>query len=339
MQPSMSRRSALLSFAGAACVGLAACARAPVAVLDPLPSWNDGAAKRAVLHFAEAVGGADGMPADERIAVFDNDGTLWTEQPIYIEAQFTLDRARQMLRDEPSLAANPPFAALASAGDGMPSLDAQALGALAMATHANNEPEAMEAQVRTWLETARHPRFGVPYTQCIYQPMLEVLRLLRSRQFKTFIVSGGGVDFIRAFAEATYGVPPEQVIGSSGGYHYEMRGGAGVVMKTPEPGSVDDGAGKPQNIALHIGRRPLAAFGNSDGDLEMLQYVSTGSGARLALLVHHDDASREYAYDRNSEVGRLSVALDEAAQRGWTVVSMKEDWRTIFPPAPRGPGI
>jgi phosphoserine phosphatase len=338
----MSRRTASLSLAAAALAPgalLSSCSR-PMAVLDPLPSWNEGAAKRAVLDFVEAVASDDGaasIPSDERIAVFDNDGTLWVEQPIYVEAAFTLDSARRMLRDSPSLAASPAFAAVAAAGERAPALSRQDLGALVAATHGGAEPDEMEARVRDWLATARHPRFDLPYTQCIYQPMLEVLRLLRSRQFKTFIVSGGGVDFMRAFAGATYGVPPEQVIGSSGGYRYQMRDGVGVVVKTPELGSIDDHAGKPENIALHIGRRPIAAFGNSDGDLEMLQYASTGPGRRLAVLIHHDDEHREYAYDRQSEIGALSAALDEGRRRGWTVVSMHNDWRRVFGEAPHAP--
>jgi phosphoserine phosphatase len=251
---------------------------------------------------------------------------------------FTLDRARQMLRDNPSIAAEAPFAALAAAGEDVAALGARDLAGLALATHSGSDADTFQTAVREWLATARHPRFERPYTQCIYEPMLDVLRLLRSRGFKTYVVSGGGVDFMRAFAQATYGVPPEQVIGSSGRYRFEMRDGVAAVIKTPELGAVDDHAGKPQNIALHIGRRPLAAFGNSDGDLEMLQYASTGPGRRLAVLVHHDDAHREYAYDRGSPVGALSAALDEAASRHWVVVSMRSDWRTIFPDAPRSPG-
>jgi phosphoglycolate phosphatase-like HAD superfamily hydrolase len=329
---------ALTALAGATLSPLLSSCSRPVAVLDPLPSWNEGPAKRAILEFADAIAGDSGVPAEERIAVFDNDGTLWAEQPLYIEAMFTLDQARRMLRDEPSLAANAPFSALAAAGDNVSALSQRDLATLVLATHSGGDAEAFQNTVREWLATARHPRFDRPFTQCVYQPMLEVLRHLRNRQFKTFIVSGGGVDFMRAFAQATYGVPPEQVIGSSGQYRFEMRDGVGAVVKTPEAGSVDDHAGKPQNIALHLGRRPLAAFGNSDGDLEMLQYTSTGPGRRLAVLVHHDDAHREYAYDHESQIGMLSAALEEAQRRNWVVVSMRNDWRRIFPDAPRAPG-
>ena len=323
----LSRRTALCGLAVAA----ASCARATTSDRDPLPSWNDAAAKRAILSFvAAAIGeGRDGVLPEERIAVFDNDGTLWVEAPAYVEAIFTLDQARRMLGEDPLLAQQPAFAALTA--NGGQALSQEQIGALVAATHSGRDQEAFEDRVRIWLANARHPRFGRPFTQCIYQPMLEVLQHLRANGFKTYIVTGGGADFVRAFAAETCGVPPEQVIGSSARYRFEMRNGVAAVVKEPELGSIDDRAGKPQNIALHIGRRPLAAFGNSDGDLEMLQYTATGRGERLAVLVHHDDGVREYAYDRNSEVGALSAALDEGARAGWTIVSMKNDWRTVFP--------
>jgi phosphoserine phosphatase len=275
--------------------------------------------------------GLDFVEPSERIATFDNDGTLWVSHPIYTEFAFTIDRAREMLARNPSLASRAPFNALAAAKEAPFSLSKDEAVALLAATHSGMTQDEFERIVNGWLATARHPRFQRPYTQCVYQPMLEVLTLLRANGFKTFIVSGGGVDFMRAFAERTYGVPPEQVIGSSEQGKYELRRGVGVVIKEPRLGSIDDKAGKPQNIALHIGRRPIAAFGNSDGDQQMLEYASTGAGRRLALLVHHDDAQREYAYDRDSRIGRLSSALGEARTRGWTVVSMRHDWRTIFP--------
>jgi phosphoserine phosphatase len=268
----------------------------------------------------------------ERIAVFDNDGTLWVEQPIYTEFVFVLDRAREMVAGQPRLARRAPFNVLPSASGAWPSsLTKEQAIALLAATHTGITQEDFENIVNNWIGGARHPRFGRPYTQCVYQPMLEALQFLRANGFKTFIVSGGGIDFMRAFAERVYGVPPEQVIGSSAQARYELREGIGTIMKVPKLGSIDDKEGKPVNIALHIGRRPIAAFGNSDGDQAMLQYVTTGSGRRFGLIVHHDDADREYAYDRNSKVGRLSSALDEARTRGWTIASMRNDWRTIFP--------
>ena len=298
-----------------------------------LPSWNDGRAREAVLDFISAVttnGGPDYVAPDERIAVFDNDGTLWIEQPLYVEFVFVLDRARQMMANDPSLATKPPFKALVE-GDVSKLTEADIAGLMA-ATHSGMTAEVFARTVRSWLASAVHPRFKRPYTSCVYQPMLELLAYLRSQGFKTFIVSGGGVDFMRAFAEASYGVPPEQVIGSSGQGSYVVEDGVAQVRKEPKLGSIDDKAGKPINIALHIGRRPIAAFGNSDGDLHMLKYVATGDRRRFALLVHHDDDVREYAYDRESKVGMLSAALDEAHTHGWTVVSMREDWKDIFPP-------
>jgi hypothetical protein len=329
---------------GVASVGLAACARNdPIAADDqadrsrqddPLPSWNDGATKRSLLNFVAAVTteGSEYVQPSERIAVFDNDGTLWVEQPIYAEFVFVLDRAREMIAGQPALARRAPFNALPSASAAWPSsLTREQAIALLAATHSGITQEDFENIVNNWIGAARHPRFGRPYTQCVYQPMLEALQFLRANGFKTFIVSGGGIDFIRAFAERVYGVPPEQVIGSSGQARYELREGIGTIMKAPKLGSIDDKEGKPVNIALHIGRRPVAAFGNSDGDQDMLQYVTTGSGRRFGLIVHHDDADREYAYDRDSRIGRLSTALDEARTRGWTIASMRNDWRTIFP--------
>jgi phosphoserine phosphatase len=300
-----------------------------------LPSWNDGKPRDAILDFVSDVtnnGGPDYVAPEERIAVFDNDGTLWVEQPLYVEFMFVLDRAKQMMANDPGLASKPPFKALADADGDVSKLSETDFMGLLAATHSGMTAEAFTRTVRSWLASAMHPRFKRPYTSCVYQPMLELLAYLRDKGFKTFIVSGGGVDFMRAFAEATYGVPPEQVIGSSGQGGYLVQNGVAQVVKEPKLGSVDDKAGKPINIALHIGRRPIAAFGNSDGDLHMLKYVSTGDRRRFALIVHHDDEVREYAYDRDSKVGTLSAALDEAHARGWTVVSMREDWKDIFPP-------
>jgi phosphoserine phosphatase len=300
-----------------------------------LPSWNDGAAREAILDFVSDVtnnGGPHYVAPEERIAVVDNDGTLWVEQPVYVEFVFVLDRARQMMASDPGLAGKPPFKALADAGEDVSRLTEADMAGLLAATHSGMTAEAFARTVRSWLAGAVHPKFKRPYTSCVYQPMLELLVYLRDKGFKTFIVSGGGVDFMRAFAEAAYGVPPDQVIGSSGQGRYVVEDGVAQVMKEPKLGSIDDKAGKPVNIALHIGRRPIAAFGNSDGDLHMLKYVSTGDRRRFALIVHHDDEVREYAYDRGSKVGALSAALDEARAHGWTVVSMREDWKDIFPP-------
>jgi phosphoserine phosphatase len=328
--PALSRRTAL-SLAAAAPAVITGCTP-EAARAAGLSSWKEGASKRAITDFVAAVttDGPDFVAPDERIAVFDNDGTLWVEQPVYTEFVFVLDRAAEKLEADPQLAQQPGFAELAAAGQGKPDLGKEQLAALLAATHSGMTPEAFNRDVQAWVEKARHPRFERAYTACVYQPMLELLDYLRANGFKTFIVSGGGVDFMRAFSGPTYGVPPEQVIGSSGQGRFVLDGDVAVVVKEPKLGSVDDREGKPVNIALHIGRRPIAAFGNSDGDLAMLQYVATGTGRRLALIVHHDDADREYAYDRESKVGTLSAALDEAARRGWPVVSMRNDWARVL---------
>ena len=318
----------------AACaVTLASCA--PATESDHLPSWNDGAAKANILTFVQQVTdptNAAFVPIPERIAVFDNDGTLWAEQPMYFQLAFALDRVRAMAPEHPDWSTQAPFAALLS-GDG------EALNALTMhdlleiisATHSGMTVETFQTVVADWLATARHPRFDRPYTDLAYQPMLELLDYLRANEFKTFIVSGGGIDFMRVFTEQVYGIPPEQTVGSMGKLAFEMREGRPVLVKQPGVDFIDDKEGKPIGIARFIGRRPIAAFGNSDGDLQMLQYTAAGPGAQFLLYVHHDDPEREWAYDRESHIGRLDVGLDEAAQRGWTVVSMKDDWRRVFP--------
>ena len=339
-------RRQLAVLLGASGLALAACSRPdePLIVTappmpatgpaaTPLASWNDGASKQAILDFVAAVTakGPGFVAPAERIAVFDNDGTLWCEQPVYVEFAFVIDRAKDMMAAQSDLAKKTPFKALAaSAGDPRKLTETDLAGLLA-ATHSGMTAEEFTSIVLAWLAKARHPKFNRPYTACIYQPMLEVMDLLREKKFKVFIVSGGGVDFMRAFAEQTYGVPPEQVIGSSGQGGFVVRDGIATVMKEPKLGSIDDKAGKAVNIALHIGRRPLAAFGNSDGDQQMLEYATSGKGRRLALIVHHDDADREYAYDRDSKVGTLSAALDEGVRKGWTIVSMRNDWKQVFP--------
>jgi phosphoglycolate phosphatase-like HAD superfamily hydrolase len=302
---------------------------------DSLPSWNDGAAKKSIVEFVEKVtkeSGSDFVPPAERIAVFDNDGTLWAEQPIYFQIAFALDRVKALAPQHPEWKSKEPFASL---------LKGDVKGALAggeptifqivMVTHAGMTTEEFQKLVKDWVATAKHPTTKRLYTEMAYQPMLELLAYLRANGFKTFIVSGGGVDFMREFVEQVYGIPPEQVVGSSGKVKFEMRDGKPVLNKLPEVHHFDDNVGKPVGIHQFIGRRPIAAFGNSDGDLQMLQWTTAGSGARFALIVHHTDAEREWAYDRTSSIGRLDKALDEAQAKGWTVVNMKQDWKTIFP--------
>jgi phosphoglycolate phosphatase-like HAD superfamily hydrolase len=303
---------------------------------DSLPSWNEGPTKQAITGFVARVtrSGPEFVPPAERIAVFDNDGTLWSEQPLYVQVVFAFDRVKALAPQHPEWKENEPFASVLK-GDVKGALAAGEKGLVEMmlATHAGMTIEEFHQIVTDWLATARHPKYDRPYTECIYQPMVELLAYLRANGFKTFIVSGGGTEFMRPWVEKAYGIPPEQVVGSTGKLKYELRGDDPVLLKLPEIDLVDDKAGKPVGIAEFIGRRPIAAFGNSDGDYEMLRYVTAGKGPRLGLIVHHTDAQREAAYDRDSYIGRLDKALDEAKARGWIVVSMKTDWKTIFPPA------
>jgi len=313
-----------------ACAGLAAAGDA-----DPLPSWRDGASKQAIVRFVEDVSAADSSAFVEpagRIAVFDNDGTLWSEQPMYFQLAFALDRVRALLPRHPEWKQQQPFKA-ALEGDLKTVLAGgeHALLELVMATHAGTTTEEFAQIVEDWLGSARHPKTGRFYTDMVFQPMLELLVYLRANGFKTYIVSGGGIEFMRPWAEEVYGIPPEQVIGSSIKTIFELRDGRPVLVRLPEINFIDDKAGKPVGINQHIGRRPIAAFGNSDGDLQMLQWTTAGDGARFGLLVHHTDAEREWAYDRMSHIGRLDKALDEAKAEGWTVVDMKNDWNVIFP--------
>jgi len=302
---------------------------------DPLPSWNDGKAKQSIISFVEQVtkeGSPDFVPVAERIATFDNDGTLWGEQPMYFQLFFALDRVKALAPKHPEWKTKEPFASLLK-GDVKSALKGgeAAIGQIVMATHAGMTTGEFDQIVKDWITTAKHPVTKKPYTEMVYQPMLELLDYLRANGFKTYIVSGGGVGFMRPWAEKVYGIPPEQVIGSSGKLKFDLRGGKPVLVKLPEINSIDDKAGKPINIQQHIGRRPIAAFGNSDGDLQMLQWTTAGNGARLALIVHHTDPVREYAYDRKSPVGKLDKALDAATANGWTVVDMKNDWKLIYP--------
>jgi phosphoglycolate phosphatase-like HAD superfamily hydrolase len=306
---------------------------------DPLPSWNDGASKRAVVAFVEKVtneGRPDFVPVAERIATFDNDGTLWCEQPIYFQVMFAMDRVKATAKDHPEWKDKEPFKSVLS-GDKkqLAAVGEKGLLEIVVATHSGMTVDEFHSTVREWMRSARHPRFDRPYNTCIYQPMVEVLAYLRANGFKTFIVSGGGVEFMRPWVEEAYGIPPEQVVGSSGVVKFELRDDRPLLVKEPKVEFIDDGPGKPVGINRFIGRRPIMAFGNSDGDLQMLQYTTMGESGgrpRFGLIVHHTDAEREYAYDRQSLVGKLDKALDEAAERGWTVVDMKADWTTIFPP-------
>ena len=301
---------------------------------DLLPSWNDGSTKQAITRFVENVttsGGQQYVPPAERIAVIDNDGTLWAEQPMYVQLQFALDRVKKLAPQQPEWKNKQPFkAAMEGDIDSVLSGGKHALLELIMATHANNTTEEFSLIVTEWLAKARHPETGRPYTDMIYQPMLELLSYLRANGFKTYIVSGGGIEFMRPWTERVYGIPPEQIIGSSVKSKFQIRDGRPVLVRLPELNFIDDKEGKPVAINQHIGRRPIAAFGNSDGDLQMLQWTTAGGGARFALIVHHTDAEREWAYDSKSAVGRLDKALVEARAKEWTVVDMQRDWKTVF---------
>ena len=307
---------------------------------DLLQSWNDGAARSRIVEFVAAVtdpAATSYVPPSRRIAVFDNDGTLWSEQPMYFQLAFMLERARELAPAHPEWNSTEPFkSALAGDVAGVMAGGEAGLVRLLTATHAHMSADEFERIARHWLATARHPRFHRPYTELAYQPMLELLRYLRANGFKTFIVSGGGAEFVRSFSESVYGIPPDQVVGSALRTQYRSDEHDAAIARLPEIEFVNDGPGKPVGIERDIGRRPILAFGNSDGDFEMLEYTTGGDGRRLALLLHHDDAEREVAYDRTSAVGKLDRALDAAPARGWTVVSMRRDWRTVFAPPAAG---
>ena len=301
---------------------------------DPLPSWNDTAPKKAVVSFVERVtkeGSADFVPAPERIAVFDNDGTLWAEQPIYFQVLFMADRVQALAPQHPEWKTREPFASLLKGKlAGLTAGGEAGVAELIATTHSGMTTEEFGRLVSEWIAKAKHPKSGRLLTEMIYQPMRELLDYLRANGFKTFIVSGGGIEFMRPWTERVYGIPPEQIVGSTGAHKYEIRGGTPVLIKLPKLVLNDDKEGKPVGIQRHIGRRPIAAFGNSDGDLQMLQWTCAGSGARFCLYVHHTDAEREWAYDRGSHIGALDKGLDEAAAKGWTVVDMKKDWERVF---------
>jgi phosphoserine phosphatase len=326
----------LINFASVAAIVLGVTSwTAPGLASEMLSSWNDTAPKKAIMAFVERVtdrGSPDFVPAAERIATFDNDGTLWAEQPLYFQFLFAIDRIKALAPQHPEWKDKEPFASLLK-GDPKTALAAgdHALIEIVTATHAGMTSDEFEKVVKDWLATAKHPTTGRPFTEMAYQPMLELLTYLRDNEFKTFIVSGGGIEFMRAFAEKVYGIPPEQVIGSTGKQQFEMRDGKPVLVKLAAVDFIDDKEGKPISIQRVIGRRPIAAFGNSDGDLQMLQWTCGAPGPRFCLYVHHTDAEREWAYDRRSSIGGLDKGLDEATARHWTVVSMLRDWRTIFP--------
>ncbi len=306
-----------------------------LAQAEPLASWNDGPAKQAIEDFVRATtdpASSDFVPPADRIATFDNDGTLWAEQPLYVQLLFALDRVKVLAPQHPEWKTEEPFASLLK-GDvqGVLAGGEKAIVPIVMATHAGMTTDEFAQIVRDWITTARHPVTKRLYTELIYQPMLELIAYLRANGFKTFIVSGGGIEFMRPWTEKVYGIPPEQIVGSTGKLEFELRDGKPALVKLPAIGLIDDGPGKPINIQIHIGRRPIFAFGNSDGDLQMLQWTAAGRGASFMGLVHHTDAEREWAYDRKSPIGQLDKALDEAAAKGWSVVDMKKDWKTIFP--------
>lgn len=303
-------------------------------VSEPLPSWNDGASKARIVAFVQAVtqpGSKDFVPPADRIAVFDNDGTLWAEQPMYFQLAFAVDRAQAVIAKNPDLAKRPSLRAAAKRDmKALAATGEKGIAELVAVTHASMTTDEFAQMVRDWVKTARHPTLKRPYTELTYAPMRELLDYLRANGFRTWIVSGGGVEFLRVIAEELYGVPPERVVGSSIKTKYQVRDGRPVIVRLPEVDFIDDKAGKPVGIHKFIGKRPIAAFGNSDGDFEMLEWVTSAPGARLGLIVHHDDAEREFAYDRRSHIGKLARGLDDGPQRGWTIVSVRNDWKLVF---------
>ncbi|WMS44555.1 HAD family hydrolase [Acuticoccus sp. MNP-M23] len=302
---------------------------------DPLPSWNDGDAKAAIVEFVESVTDAAAdtyvTPAD-RIAVFDNDGTLWAEQPVYFQFLYALDKLKEMAAADPSILTSDLLKS-AAAGDmkAIAASGTEGMLEIAMVSHSGMATDDFKASVRSWLDTARHPETGMAYDRMIYQPMLELLAYLRDEDFRTFIVSGGGIDFIRVFSQEAYNIPPDQVIGTSGNARYEVADGTPAIMKDPGIFFIDDKEGKPVAIESRLGKRPILAAGNSDGDFQMLEWTTAGDGPRLGLIVHHTDAEREFAYDRDGAVGKLARGLDEAGTRGWLLVDMQDDWATVWP--------
>ncbi|MGB5873205.1 MAG: HAD family hydrolase [Bacteroidota bacterium] len=302
---------------------------------DPLASWNEGAAKQSIVGFVKEVTDKTNpnyVLVPDRIAVFDNDGTLWSERPVYFQLYFTIDRVKALAPQHPEWKREQPFkAALDNDMDALVASGKKGLMQLLLSTHAGMTTTEFEQIVTEWIINAKHPTTGKLYKEMVYQPMLELLDYLRTNGFKTYIISGGGIEFLRPWAEEAYGIPPEQVVGSSIKTKFELRDGKPVIIRLPEIDFIDDKAGKPVGIHKFIGKRPIVSCGNSDGDLQMMQWTAGGDGSRLMLYVHHTDAEREWAYDRDSHVGRFDKGLDEAREKGWTIVDMKKDWRVIFP--------
>ncbi|MFC4480945.1 MULTISPECIES: HAD family hydrolase [Cupriavidus] len=337
--------AAMLLALAASGVGLSGCSTAPAdpaansatpsaQQTDALPSWRDGPAKQAIVKFVSDVtrqGSPTYVPPEQRVAAFDNDGTLWSEQPLYFQFFFLLDQVRAAAPQHPEWRNNPAFKAL-MANDLAKVIanEKQLLQLIAVANSGMNVDD-YDKTIRNWIASARHPKFNRPYTDLVYQPQLELLSYLRANGFKTYIVSGGTIEFMRPWVEQAYGIPPEQVVGSTQAVRYGMSNGKPALVRDPKLEFINDGPGKPVGIYRHIGRRPILAVGNSDGDFQMLEYTTTGDGPRLAVLVHHDDAEREFAYDRASKIGKLDKALDAAKVRGWTVISMKQDWQAVYP--------
>ena len=324
-------RSILMS----ALIALASLAEARA---DDLPSWTDGPVKQAVVEFVTAAtteGSPGWIAPTDRIATFDNDGTLWAEKPMYFQAMFVMDRVRALAPEHPDWATTQPFKAVLE-GDmhALAEAGQKGLMELVAATHSGMTADEFEAIVKDWIATARHPTLDRPYTSAIYAPMVELLAYLRANGFETWIVSGGGIDFMRPWVEGAYGIPPQQVIGSQIAESYQVIDGKPQMVRESGIFFVDDGPGKPVGIHRHIGKRPVLAVGNSDGDYQMLEYVTAADGPRLGLILHHTDAAREFAYDRESHIGKLDKALTDAPEKGWVVIDMARDWKTVFPPAP-----
>jgi phosphoserine phosphatase len=318
-------------FALGALLALGACVQAQT---DPLPSWNDGPAKQAIVTFVQGTTDPDSakfVPPERRIATFDNDGTLWVEHPLYVQLEFALARVHELAPQHPEWKSTQPFQAiLENDKAALSKLTEHDVAEIVMATHAGMTPQQFEDIAQQWLETARHPRYKVRYTELVYQPMIELLEYLRANQFQTFIVTGGGIEFVRAIAASTYGIPRWQVVGSRIKNKFELVDGKAQLERLPEIDFIDDGPGKAVGINAHIGLRPIAAFGNSDGDIEMLEYTDSGKDAHIEMMVHHDDPKREYSYGCDTKIGRLCKGVELAKQRGWYLISMKNEWARIF---------
>jgi len=327
-------RDRIVNFSRSLVAVLALLVAIPAAAKEPLASWNDGPAKTAILEFVAAVTdekGKDYVEPADRIATFDNDGTLWIEYPMYTQFLFAIERVKELAPKHPEWKTTQPFQGVLE--DDMKAVAASGMKGLldlVIATHSGMTAAEFEQEAAQWLATTKDSRFKRPYTELVYQPQLELLEYLRANQFQTFIVSGGGIQFMRAMPESVYGIPADQIIGSSIVSEFQIKDGKPVLVRMPKIDFINDKAGKPVGIYEHIGRRPILAFGNSDSDMQMIEYTTAGAGRRLGLYVHHTDAKREYAYDRKSHVGTLDTALDQAHAKGWVIVSMKDDWKSVF---------